>query len=158
MGNNEEAKEIQLVIEKNLPKHVGEVLQQRLAKADQDAEQLKILRDEYNDQSKMLSKTQQELSEAKRKLELWDAKSHELDAREKAVEKLELDKRIMLLQIESAEQRVNDHKEMMQTVFRVNTVRESVFTNIREDESTNDWNPKRQKNQSTDVTKTITKE
>lgn len=158
MGNNEEAKEIQLVIEENLPKHVGEVLQQRLAKADQDAEQLKILRDEYNDQSKMLSKTLQELSEVKRKLELWDAESHELGAREKAVEKLELEKRILLLRIESAEQRVNDHKEMMQTVFRVNTVRESVFTNIREYESTDDWKTKFQKNQSTDVTKTITKE
>lgn len=156
---SEEQKEIQQVIEKNLPKHVGDVLQKRLTQADLDAEALKKAEEQIKQLQGTLAKTQEDLRDAARRLSEYDAKSHELTHREKAVEKLELEKQLIEMRAANAEQRVADHKDMMNTVFRVATIRESVYTNTHENENADTYNTNsKHRSKTVDVTKNTTTE
>lgn len=138
---SDEQKEIQQVIEKNLPKHVGDVLQKRLSQADLDAEALKKANEQIKSLHETLNQTQNLLRDATAKISAYDAKSHELTRREKEVEKLEMDKKLIEMRAANAEQRVADHKEMMNTVFRVATIRESVYTTTKENENADTYSP-----------------
>lgn len=131
-------KEIKEIIEKSLPKQVGEVLAARLKAAEEDAIQVKNLREsnvELINQNKVLFDS---FRQAEKKLSEAEKVAADYRRRESVLANLETEKKLIEMRAANAEERVKDHKEMMQTVFRVATVRETIYTNTFDNVTEND--------------------
>lgn len=131
-------KEVKEIIEKSLPKHVGEVLAKRLLKAEEDERTAK----EVTSANVKLHATVDQLTQKIRELNAKDAaittRIKDFKSREKALVNAETDRKLIEMRAENAEARVQDHKDMMMTVFRVATVRESIHTSTFDNDSLTD--------------------
>lgn len=108
--------EIKDIITKNLPHHVGEVLKVKLAKADDDAYQVKRLESELIEKEESIRK----LTSLNKELSVKILSEETLKEREKAVEERERNLEIEMLQLklQEAEKRSNVGTELVQMIFR----------------------------------------
>lgn len=119
--------EIKQIIEKNLPKHIGEVLSKRLKEGDEAIAYIKSvnkIRENLENENAQLKKLNNEFAKDINTLAVREAG---VAAREKAV--LDRENRQSLIEMEAKHnyQRVEDHKEMVRLVFRNTEVRESIL-------------------------------
>ncbi len=118
-------KELQEVIEKNLPKATGADLQKRLSDADKFEEGLKLakIRGEGVDRENKKLKQEIEVYMAN------DKRNAELDKREKEVEKRESDIELADIknQLETAEEKTQFCKEVALGLVRNTTYRKTIF-------------------------------
>lgn len=88
--------EIQEIIKKNLPAHVGDVLKKRLEQADADASELKNYKEAVVSRDKTITEQQKKIEEYKQ----FDDRNIKLEAREKTVAEQERNLRISTLEYE----------------------------------------------------------
>jgi hypothetical protein len=98
-------KEIEEIIKKNLPEHVGEVLKKRLTEADNDAFDLVKYKQFYEDTKDSLAKANLKIEEYKK----LDERNFKLEDRERTVAEKErmLDVTTLKIQLEEANKRAD---------------------------------------------------
>lgn len=102
--------EIQEIIKKNLPAHVGDVLKKRLEQADNDANELKSYKQAVVDRDKTIAEQQKRIEEYK----AFDIRNSTLESREKAVAEQERNQKVAAL-----EYQLNSEKEKTKLVTDV---------------------------------------
>ena len=127
MGADEQMNlEIQEAIKKSLPNQVGEALKERLAQADRDAKEVKLLNDKINDWIKLREEDKKTI-EAYRKFEERNSK---LEEREKAVAEQERNLKLQTLeyQLNSEKEKTQFSKEVVMGLVRNTEYRTTVFS------------------------------
>lgn len=115
--------EIKVIIEKNLPAQVGDVLKIRLKQADKDAEELKATVIAYNNARKEIELHLAKIEEY-RKL---DERNAALNKREEDVSERERNKKVWEaeLKLSEAEKRISENVNFVGMVFRSPIYRKS---------------------------------
>lgn len=117
--------EIQEVIKKNLPQHVGETLKKRLEQADEDAKLVVVLTDTIEELHQTAYKKEIRLNE----YEAFDVRNSSLDLREKELEKerntLELEK--LKYQLQSEKDKTIFSQNLAMGLVRNTEYRKNIF-------------------------------
>lgn len=121
-------KEIKDIIAKNLPQHVGEIIRERLNKADEDAAQVDKLYKTLAQKEATLS----DLSIENAKLVSMLDKQIDIKDREKAVEERErnLEIEMLKLKLEESEKRNIIGTQLVDTVFRSPVYRKHIENTV----------------------------
>ena len=109
-------KEIKDIIEKNLPAQVGEVLQEHLAKCDQESAENKRMHVELEKTNEARSRLLEQLQN----YQLLDERNRTLEQREKDVSEKERDRKVFEAELkrDESEKRSNDLYSIVQLVFK----------------------------------------
>lgn len=120
-------KEIEEIIKKNLPEQVGEVLKERLLKADEDALELVKYKRFYEDTKENLAKANARIEEYKK----LDERNAGLEKREKELEAREREFKIHTLeyQIAAEKDKTIFSQQLALGLVRNTNYRESIFDN-----------------------------
>jgi hypothetical protein len=118
-------KEINEIIEKNLPAQVGQVLRERLEKADKDEALVSSLRG----QIEVLKKDVETGLNTIKKYGEKDSRNNNLDAREKAIKEGEIQLKVDTLeyQLESEKDKTKHAKELAMGLVRNTAYRKELF-------------------------------
>ena len=123
--------EMQEVIKKNLPQHVGEVLKQRLEKAECDAVEVKELSRQLDKKNDLIKKLEESIFNYNK----LDDRNAALEAREKAVAEKETKQKIAELeyQIHNEKDKSQFAKDVALGLVRNIEFRRNVFDTERKD-------------------------
>jgi len=122
-----EEKEIQEIIKKNLPAHVGDVLKQRLLQADEDAIKLVALGKSYD----AMAEREKSLISELEKYKQFDERNSSLDNREKELDKREnkLQVDTLTYQLQSEKDKTKHASDLALGLVRNTSYRKNVFDN-----------------------------
>jgi t-SNARE complex subunit (syntaxin) len=96
-------KQIEKIIEENLPKQMGEVLQKRIKELEKIELKYKDISDLYNNQSKVLSEVKKERDTIHKELIIKEEMLKDIAEREKSVQERELKLENAILKIHHSE-------------------------------------------------------
>lgn len=129
MDNTKMNNDIMEVIVDNLPQATVGAFKKRIDELEKEASKVKPLQTKFE---KLLEDNKKLASELGKYQEL-ETKTRLLDKREKEIavteNQLNTTRKVLEVREELNNQRVQDHKEMMQTVFKNPTLRKEIFTN-----------------------------
>lgn len=117
--------EFKLIIEKNLPAQVGDVLKKRLEQADADATKVKQLEDQLVNRNQHVTKLEATIADYKKS----DERNAALEAREKACDTQERDLKMKTLeyQLQAEKEKTSFSKEVALGLVRNTEFRKDVF-------------------------------
>lgn len=147
-------KEIEEIIRKNLPEHVGEVLKKRLADADRDALELVKYKQFFEDTKENLANANVRIEEYKK----LDERNLKLEQREKDLDTREMEFKIHSLeyQLAAEKDKTKFSEALAMGLVRNTNYREHIFDNEQNsgyyDQNTGQFV------QATNVTKTFNKD
>lgn len=90
-------------------------------------DKVKELEEKFKELREENKELRKEVGDKARSLESWEDREHELLERENKCAMIELEGRIQKVNEENALQRMEDHKKMVELVFRNSRVRETIF-------------------------------
>lgn len=156
-------KDLNKIIEEHLPKQLGETLQKRLNELENVEEELKkskekieLLEKKDYDKEGTIGTLEFELRKTEKELADYINREHDLKQRENDVRFIVLERNLTL-------DRLNDFKEITNTVFRNSTVKKNIFVYENDDKVQSgsydmNGNPIMQNNKNTTINETITEE
>lgn len=117
--------EIQEVIKKNLPQHVGETLKQRLEQADKDATEVKTLKAQKEHLEKEIKALQTEIEQYRN----FDIRNGLLDLREKEIEteKRDLEVEKLKYQLQSEKDKTTFSQNLAMGLVRNTEYKKTIF-------------------------------
>ena len=148
--------QIKEIIEKNLPKQVGETLQKRLAEADKNEKLLEIANQSLLTGKKAMEDADAAIDSLKTQLD----KHKNLDKREKEITDKETAFEIEKLkyQLESEKDKTSFSKEVALGLVRNTQYRRDVFDNVSEPGGTDQYGNRLYVNKTQNLTETRTEE
>jgi len=127
MKNEDFRKQIEALIEKELPNQVGEALRKKLEQADKDAVEVARLRGELDYQIDVVNKLKEQLEEHR----VLGEREIELEKREEKVEERErnIDLTLLTTRLAEAEKRADTVTEFTMGLVRNTTFRKNIYDN-----------------------------
>lgn len=120
--------EIKDIIAKNLPEQVGNVLKERLEKAEKDAKDLEIMNVSYGNLMIELEGKKQKLKELMSlESRINDIKNAEESIKER---RMEMALQISDIKLQEAEKRADELRNVLEIVFKSPVYRKSHLTNV----------------------------
>ncbi|MDC7221568.1 MAG: hypothetical protein PQJ59_16660 [Spirochaetales bacterium] len=129
----ETMKDIQEAIKKNMPEMVGKELQDLIKEYEAKKVELREKNDIIDSLESSMKKQESELSALKKTVKTYGDLVERESVIQSKEQELAIKEAVLAVREETADLRVNDHKEMFSQVFKNRITRESVLTPIKID-------------------------